>query len=357
MYSITLEINQICNLQCDYCYLGKMDNEIMLLQTAEKAVNFALRQVKNHKDKQLIINFIGGEPLLNFEMIKDIVEMVERLKDGTFFVQYAITTNATILNNKIIEFFIRFNFDLKVSLDGSKDINDLNRLSKSGNSVYEDILNNRDYLSFYEKKTEKTVQVTNVITGNNYMFYYSSLKYLAEDLQFKIIDTSLDTFREWKKEEFSILTNEIDMAFNWFKETYSNKLFFVWEFLNEVKRAVMKKFKDYSCGGGLICSYIRTSGDIFACPSCFHETCKLGNVWEGVSKTKVNFLRSYIYNNDYCKNCEIYDYCGARGCIMHSYEKNNDFNKPNEILCWMQKYKYSFYYKNQEFLKKLYNGE
>lgn len=95
---------------------------------------------------------------------------------------FSITTNATIFNYEIVTFLIEKQFALKVSIDGSKEINDRNRISSIGYSVHDKIIDNLKYIRLFQERTGRYVQVTNVITQNNYESYYESLVYLTKTL-------------------------------------------------------------------------------------------------------------------------------------------------------------------------------
>lgn len=104
MYTITLEVNQICNLRCDYCYLGEKTNQIMPEEIACKGIEIAFLNVEKHKDKSLWVDFVGGEALISFALLRKLVEHIEEeAAKRTIAVSYSITTNGTIMNNEILE--------------------------------------------------------------------------------------------------------------------------------------------------------------------------------------------------------------------------------------------------------------
>lgn len=104
MINITLELNRICNLSCTYCYLGDKTNEVMSEIIAKSSVDFAIKKiiVQNHVNRVINIDFLGGEPLLSFYLIKKIFTYCKTKKDVEF--TYTITTNGTILDEQIIRF-------------------------------------------------------------------------------------------------------------------------------------------------------------------------------------------------------------------------------------------------------------
>lgn len=121
MYNLTLEINQICNLKCRYCYLGDQNGKRMNIETAKLAINMALDIVARQKEKILYVNFVGGEVLLDFEMVRNVVKFIEEHNNiQNVKIVYSITTNATLLSEEIIDYICDKNFNIKISLDGKK---------------------------------------------------------------------------------------------------------------------------------------------------------------------------------------------------------------------------------------------
>lgn len=235
MYTLTLEINQRCNLRCKYCYLGEKDGTKMTYETAYKAIDRAFQFTKIHKDKTLWIDFIGGEPLLDFKMICDLVGYIHRKNDEFGYkLLLSLTTNATTIDSEILDFLIENEFSVKVSIDGNRNVNDINRLDCAGNSVYDKIVSNLEYFKEFENRSGRYVQVTNVITGNNYDRYYDSLVYLHKGLGFKIIDTAIDVGYQWTEEQMEILVENIKKSFEYFIEAAKKNEGFRWEFADKV---------------------------------------------------------------------------------------------------------------------------
>ena len=146
MYTMTLEINQRCNLRYKYCYLGEKDGSKMPYEVACKAIDNAFKCTAIHKDRTLWIDFVGGEPLLDFDMIRSLVEYINKKNTETDYkLLFSFTTNATIFNPEILDFLLTNNFSVKVSIDGDQGVNDINRIDRTGKGSYEIILSNLHY--------------------------------------------------------------------------------------------------------------------------------------------------------------------------------------------------------------------
>ncbi|MEF9959806.1 MAG: radical SAM protein [Niameybacter sp.] len=134
-------IAQECNLKCKYCYgeggeyqeRGKMTNDIAI-----KSVDFL---IENTKQKELLIIFFGGEPLMNFDLIKVVVEYCkakEKYTDKKF--RFSMTTNGTLINDKIEEYIRENNIFVQISIDGRKEVNDINRFNSSGEGIFDKVI-------------------------------------------------------------------------------------------------------------------------------------------------------------------------------------------------------------------------
>ncbi|MBT2292012.1 4Fe-4S cluster-binding domain-containing protein [Paenibacillus albidus] len=358
MYSMTLEINQKCNLKCKYCYLGEKAGTVMSLETAKKSIDLAFQKAEIHRDRKIWFDFIGGEALLDFELLNQMMSYIlEQNKDKRFNLKFSMTSNATVLNQRFMDFLIGNKFDLKISIDGYEEVHDLNRITHNERGSFNKIIKNWDYIADYEMKTGKYVQVTNVVTRNNYMFFYESVKFLVEELGVKIIDTAIDLFVDWTKEELETICSHIYRIYALYERCFNERRAFGWSFVNEVLHSVEEKRKFYSCGAGIISLYVRTDGTFFSCSTHMAQEEGLGDVDRGLNPQKIAYLKQLnSIDNETCLACEIYELCEAKSCIMQSLDTNGDVNIPDPTLCYMQKFKTSFYYDNLRSLKKINEG-
>lgn len=155
---LILIVTEDCNFRCKYCvYSGVYDNQrkhnssVMSLETAHKAVEnylaFLDRLRKNNLNISPVIGFYGGEPLLNFDLIRYVVTLTDSRYPGK--TRYSITTNASLLTPDIIDFFVSHNFTLTISLNGGKDENDRNRVFANGTGTYEIIMGKIAYIKHH----------------------------------------------------------------------------------------------------------------------------------------------------------------------------------------------------------------
>lgn len=128
MYTLSLEIINKCNLNCTYCYLGEKKNTYMSLETAQKAIDIAVHEANKQHDRTLMVYFIGGEPLMAFNLMKDVVDYAKKkCQETNLICKFSTTINGTLVTDEVIDFFVENTFEVKVSLDGPEYVQNLNR--------------------------------------------------------------------------------------------------------------------------------------------------------------------------------------------------------------------------------------
>lgn len=340
MFSMTLELTKNCNLNCKYCYIGEKYNMNMSKETALKAIKIGIEEAKKHKDKTLEIDFYGGEPLLNFDLIKYCVEKSKELSKGKIKFRYIMTTNLTLMNKDIIEYLINEKFELKVSIDGNERVHDLNRVFYDGKGSYQEIISKLKYLEQYTNEVGLEIQVSNVITKNNYMNYFESFKHIVE-LGFNIIDTGIDYTVSWNKEEIDILKDQVEKTVDYVISEYKNGKYIGYLFLENSVKQNIDDIEFYPCKAGIVSNFISWNGEIYPCSEIDKRVC-IGHVDSGIDFKKVKEItRICSINNEKCRACEITNRCACKSCLMQNLSINNSFDIPVEILCELRKFMYS----------------
>ena len=353
MYTITLEVNQTCNLRCRYCYLENKDSSEMTYDTAVRCIDFALFNACQHKDRRIWIDLVGGEPLLSFGLLKKIVSYSDtRAKKLGVNTTFSLTTNGTIITNEILNWLISNHVHIKISIDGTDTVHNLNRVYADGNGSHGTVISNLPFFRAYEKATGIYMQATHVITQNNYRFLFDSCKYLVENLGMHIIDTALDLSYSWSESSLDSITEAIEKTILLYLEHKECNTPFLWGMIVDMNNFKSPISPCYKCGAGLISCYVRTNGDIYGCSANLNVKYKLGSLESGFNGKMLSDLKRIAeINNENCNNCKIYKFCSAKSCAMNSLKCNGSIDFPSPALCSMEKRKYGLYQKYKEFLR------
>ncbi len=335
MFVLSLEIVHGCNLNCKYCYLGEKKKKIMDFEMIKDTVNLALRQAVKQRDKTLDTYFIGGEPLIQFDLIKKAVEYI-KLKCREFNLNYTFSTtsNGTLLNKEIIDFFIREKFDLKISIDGNKEFHDLNRKYYSGKGSYLDVIDKIPLIKRYEKDLNTVAHAAQVITTNNVDEFFENFKHLITR-GFRYIETDINKYDDWTKEKKEKLEEQLKFAINHYIETTTRGEKYYWRMMELYVTDYFSEIPFYQCKAGANSMFVTVDGICYPCQEC--RDMEIGTMQNKV--IDVSKIRRLIHiedtENKSCLNCEYRNHCRAKGCIMDNYEFNRDIYNPVEISCYI----------------------
>ena len=282
---------------------------------------------------QVIIGFYGGEPLLAFDLIKKIVQYIH----STFperKVEYSITTNGTLLNNEIIEFFIREKFQMTLSIDGPKEIHDKNRHFQSGRGSFDVIVQKltkleQTFPKFFENVTTNTV-INPEYNVNNYIDFFNdnvSLKNMHHRLS-GLSDAGIDDIYVYNEDlKIAMAKEEIYAMANmlgWFAKDFELKEYFP-PYMSDLiqKHAILESGEFISKSGhpggpcipGVKRCLVNIDGDIFPCEKAIeNQEMVIGNTEQGFYLEKVKqFMNIGTLTENECKNCWAFLLCSSCG--------------------------------------------
>ncbi|MCZ8330256.1 MAG: SPASM domain-containing protein [Flavobacterium sp.] len=358
--NIHLNVAQVCNLVCGYCYgidgeyglKGKMNEG-----NALNAINFL---IKNSGDeKELRVVFFGGEPLLNFPMIKTVVDFCDKkAKEVDKIFNYSIVTNGTKFNDEINYFLNKNNFEVTVSFDGDKETQDVNRPFRGGKGSYEDIL--PKVKKFLETRNgNATARATITNHSKDLLFYRDNLK----EIGFKNSFVEAVTLSDFSKENYNVndLTSdqrkqlleydkkEIEAFAKAIKSREDLSDFMGSKYIVYIKQLLSKKKNPQYCGVSRSMRGIAVNGDVYPCHRFVGDNnFKLGNVnLNGEKKEKEKYDIDFINDHPQCKGCFAKHYCGGGGCIHNNYVKNGSITELDQEHCIKMHHKiktlFSFY--------------
>ena len=332
--SIVLQVTQNCNLRCDYCiYSGSYNNRVhnnkrMSFELAKKAIDFLIDHSKDSKD--LHIGFYGGEPLLEYELIKKCINYSKTRGRGKKF-YFNLTTNGTLLNEEMIEFFEENNLTLMFSLDGPKEVHDESRKTIDYKGSFEILYKNlemiyKNYNEFYKKHVIFNT-VLNPTRG-----YYDITNYFKNDELFKksiflksLINTSnlvdkekyyLDEkfIEESRYEHFLVLLNKVNLIDENDISPLAKIEGGVIDNFRNHKRTILPKKGHHGgpCVPGYFRIFVNVDGKFYPCEkvSEISDYATIGNIESGFDFDKVDeMLNIERYTSKECHNCWAYRYC------------------------------------------------
>ncbi len=344
--AVCLNVSHDCNLRCEYCFASRGDfgciRELMPLETAKKAVDFIIK--KSGDIKNLEMDFFGGEPLMNFDVVKETVKYARSLeKKHNKNFRFTITTNGLLLDDDKINFINKEMYDVVLSLDGRKEIHDKFRLTKTGKGSYNAVL--PKFKKLVESRGGKNYYVRGTYTKENLNFSEDVMH--IHSLGFDNI--SMEPVLCGSKFHATIDENNLNEALNEhnklcdklieLKKEGSKINFFNFNIDLDNGPCIIKRLK--GCGSGNDYVAVTPNGDIFACHQLVGEDkFKMGNVNKGTfdENLKKQFLKTSIYHKKECRDCWVRFYCSG-GCAAKNHEHCGNIMKPFEISCKLQKKK------------------
>nr|WP_317359224.1 thioether cross-link-forming SCIFF peptide maturase [uncultured Tyzzerella sp.] len=342
--ALCLHIAHDCNLKCKYCfaeegeYHGK--RSLMSVEVGKKAIDFLIENSGSRKN--LEIDFFGGEPLMNFDVVKEIVEYgrsVEKQHNKNF--RFTMTTNGILLNDDIADYINKNMHNAVLSLDGRKEINDKMRVRAGGQGSYDNIV--PKFVKMAEDRNQMDYYVRGTFTRNNLDFAKDVL-HLA-DLGFKQI--SVEPVVTDEKEDYAIREEDLPIIFEEYeklakemlKRKEEGKWFNFFHFMIDLTGGPCAHKRIVGCGSGTEYLAVTPEGDLFPCHQFVgQDEFKMGNVFDGVERKEIrkNFEGLNVYSKPACKSCWAKFYCSG-GCAASSNNMYNNLIKPYEIGCEMQK--------------------
>jgi len=338
--ALCLHIAHDCNLACQYCfaeegeYHGK--RELMSYEVGRKALDFLVANSGNRRN--LEVDFFGGEPLMNFQVVKDLVaygRSLEETHDKKF--RFTLTTNGVLLNDDIMEFANKEMGNVVLSIDGRKEVHDRMRPFRKGAGSYDLIV--PKFQKFADSRHQEKYYVRGTFTHNNLDFSKDVL-HLA-DLGFKQISVEPVVAQETdsyaiREEDLPQLMEEYEnLALEMVKRHGKENDFNFFHFMIDLEGGPCVAKRLSGCGY----LAVTPTGDLYPCHQFVGNTDFLmGNVDDGVVNTDLRdeFKSCNVYAKDKCRECFARFYCSG-GCAANSYNFHGDIHNAYDIGCALQK--------------------
>lgn len=342
--ALCLHIAHDCNLACRYCFAEEGEyhgrRALMSYEVGKKALDFLIANSGNRE--HLEVDFFGGEPLMNWDVVKRLVEYGRSREEACHKkFRFTLTTNGVLLNDEIMEFCNKEMSNVVLSLDGRREVNDHMRPFRNGKGSYELIV--PKFQEFAKHRGDKDYFVRGTFTNKNLDFGQDVLHYA--DLGFKKM--SMEPVVAEPTEEYAIreedlpeILEEYDrLAAEYVKRHKEGRGFTFFHFMVDLKQGPCVAKRLSGCGSGTEYLAVTPWGDLYPCHQFVgKEEFLLGNVDTGVTNTAIRdeFKLCNVYAKEKCKDCFARFYCSG-GCAANSYNFHGSITDAYDIGCQMQK--------------------
>lgn len=342
--ALCLHIAHDCNLACRYCFAEEGEyhgrRALMTFEVGKAALDFLIANSGSRRN--LEVDFFGGEPTLNFQVVKDLVKYgreQEKLHDKNF--RFTLTTNGVLVNDEIIEFANKEMANVVLSIDGRREVNDKMRPFRNGTGSYDLIV--PKFQKFADSRNQNNYYVRGTFTHHNLDFSKDVL-HLA-NLGFKQI--SVEPVVAQETDEYAIREEDLPKLFEEYDALAAEMVnrhkdgedFNFFHFMIDLEGGPCVAKRLSGCGSGTEYLAVTPWGDFYPCHQFVgNEKFYMGNVEEGITKMDIcdEFKSCNVYAKDKCRDCFARFYCSG-GCAANAYNFHGDIHNAYDIGCALQK--------------------
>jgi len=324
--ALCLHIAHTCNLNCSYCFAsqGKYHGEraLMSYEVGKRALDFLIENSGTRRN--LEVDFFGGEPLMNFDVVKQLVayaRSIEKEKNKNF--RFTLTTNGVLVDDDVIEFSNREMSNVVLSLDGRKEVHDKYRVDYAGNGSWEKIV--PKFQKFVNARGGKNYYMRGTFTHANPDFL-EDIKTML-DLGFSelsmepVVAASDDPAALTEADKPVVMKQYEDLAKLMLERDKEGKPFTFYHYMIDLKGGPCIYKRISGCGSGTEYMAVTPWGDLYPCHQFVgDEKFKLGDIWSGVNNKKIQdeFASCNVYAREECRDCWARLYCSG-GCAANAY--------------------------------------
>lgn len=324
--ALCLHVAHTCNLNCSYCFAsqGKYHGEraVMSYEVGKRALDFLIENSGTRRN--LEVDFFGGEPLMNFDVVKHLVAYargIEKEKNKNF--RFTLTTNGVLVDDDVIEFANKEMSNVVLSLDGRKEVHDKFRVDYSGKGSWENIV--PKFQKFVKERGNKDYYIRGTFTHHNPDF----LEDIKTMLDLGFTELSMEPVvcpsgdpSELTNEDLPIVLKQYeDLASLMIERDRQGKPFTFYHYMIDLKGGPCIYKRISGCGSGTEYMAVTPWGDLYPCHQFVgEELFKLGDVWQGVTNKDAQneFASCNVYAREECKDCWAKLYCSG-GCAANAY--------------------------------------
>jgi uncharacterized protein len=342
--ALCLHVAHDCNLGCRYCFAGMGDfggpRGLMSLETGKKSLDFLFSA--SGPRKHIEVDYFGGEPLLNFEVVKELISYgKEKAQKSGKVLKQTLTTNTILLDEGIARFLTEENISLILSIDGRPEVHDRMRPYRNGKGSYQRVSSAiRKHLA---APGLHDYYVRGTYTHFNLDFSEDVLHLVKEgflQVSLEPVVASPENDYALKEEDLPLLYEQYErLAREWLFASDSGRPFNFFHFNISLDKGPCLPRRLSGCGAGNEYLAVTPEGELYPCHQFVGKPeFLLGDVTEGLSSKAVRerFLQAHILNKKECRNCWARFYCGG-GCHANAYNFNSDLLIPYELGCRLQR--------------------
>lgn len=342
--ALCLHIAHDCNLACRYCFAEEGEyhgrRALMSYEVGKKALDFLIANSGSRRN--LEVDFFGGEPLMNWQVVKDLVKYgreQEKLHDKNF--RFTLTTNGVLLNEEVMEFCNKEMANVVLSIDGRKEVHDFMRPFRKGKGSYDLVL--PKFKEFAESRNQEKYYVRGTFT--HYNLDFSEDVFHLADQGFKQI--SVEPVVAPAEEDYALqeadipkICEEYDkLAAEMVKREKEGRGFTFFHYMLDLTGGPCVYKRLSGCGSGTEYLAVTPWGDLYPCHQFVGiDEYLMGNVDEGITKPEIidEFKCCNVYTKEKCKNCFAKFYCSG-GCAANSYNFHGTIQDAYDIGCELQR--------------------
>jgi len=342
--ALCLHIAHDCNLACRYCFAEEGEyhgrRALMSYEVGRKALDFLIANSGSRRN--LEVDFFGGEPLMNWQVVKDLVAYgleQEKIHNKNF--RFTLTTNGVLLNEEVQEFVNREMDNVVLSIDGRKEVHDHMRPFRNGTGSYDLVL--PKFRKLAESRNQEKYYVRGTFTRNNKDFSKDVL-HLVE-LGFRQI--SVEPVVGTEEEEYALRAEDLPEVFTEYdklaaelaRRYHTDKAFNFFHFMLDLTGGPCVAKRLSGCGSGSEYLAVTPWGDLYPCHQFVgEEKYLMGNVDKGITRADIReeFKSCNVYSKEKCRNCFAKFYCSG-GCAANAYKFHGSVNETYEISCELER--------------------
>jgi len=342
--AMCLHVAHDCNLRCEYCFAAQGDFNgercLMSLETGKKALDYLIEN--SGKRKNLEVDFFGGEPLMNFDVVKELVFYGrKREKDTGKHFRFTITTNGVLMNDDVMEFVNEHMDNVVLSIDGKKENHDRLRYYANGKGSFDDIY--EKYKKFVSMRQDRLYFARGTFTSYNLNFV-DDVRFLADSgfdsLSLEPVVTKPTEPYVLKEEHLPIIMDQYEtLADEIIKRYEDGNPINYYHFEIDLNQGPCAYKRLSGCGAGIEYLAVTPRGELYPCHQFVGEKSMemgtLDNAYKDL-KQPMDFKNAHVYQKEACRNCWAKFYCGG-GCHANAYYSNGNIFEPYELGCKMER--------------------